>query len=170
MDTRLRAFVIYVGFFGMLAQILMLRELVAAFYGNELVLGIALGCWLWWTGLGSLVLSRWVVPQEHSSARARSVRALMVAVLTLPAGMAAVRLARFAMSIEVTAVCGLGPALATSFVALSGVCLSLGVLFPLCCCAAGSDRAASAGRIYVLEAVGAARGAGADDSELETTP
>ena len=42
-----------VGFSAVLAQLTLLRELLAAFSGNELVLGVALGLWLLLTGIGA---------------------------------------------------------------------------------------------------------------------
>lgn len=46
------------GLAGMLGQILLLREMVTAFYGNELSLGIMLGNWLLWVGVGSWIAAR----------------------------------------------------------------------------------------------------------------
>lgn len=43
------------GFFALLAQVVILRELLVAFYGNELFSGVVLGIWLLSTGLGSLL-------------------------------------------------------------------------------------------------------------------
>ena len=152
MNARLKWLVFYVGFAGLLAQLLVLRELVTVFYGNELVLGLALGCWLWWTGLGSIVLSRWIVPADDAgAARRRAGLVLAGAGALMPVSLALVRLSRPILGIDVTAMAGLFPAFITAFVALSGVCLGVGLLFPLCCRAAGST-----GRVYVWEAAGAA--------------
>ena len=43
----------WIGFFSMIAQVLLMRELLVSFEGNELSLGIVLGGWLIWTGIGS---------------------------------------------------------------------------------------------------------------------
>ena len=50
---RLRLVLTLIGFTAVTAQIVLMRELLCVFAGNELVLGIALGCWLLLTGLGS---------------------------------------------------------------------------------------------------------------------
>ncbi|MFH1787995.1 MAG: fused MFS/spermidine synthase [Candidatus Altiarchaeota archaeon] len=42
-----------IGFSSILAQIMILREALAGFYGNELILGIVLGNWLLLTGIGT---------------------------------------------------------------------------------------------------------------------
>ena len=45
----------YIGFGSILSQILLLREFLISFYGNELSIGIIFSCWLAWIGIGSLV-------------------------------------------------------------------------------------------------------------------
>ena len=46
------------GFTSVMAQIILMRELVILFYGNELSLGTMLGVWLLWTAVGSALLPR----------------------------------------------------------------------------------------------------------------
>jgi len=36
-----------------ISQVILLREFLVVFYGNELCIGIILGCWLFWVGVGS---------------------------------------------------------------------------------------------------------------------
>jgi spermidine synthase len=47
-----------VGFASMLVQLSVLREFLGVFGGNELVLGMVMGCWLLLTGLGSYAAGR----------------------------------------------------------------------------------------------------------------
>lgn len=47
-----------VGFSSILAQIIILREALSGFYGNELILGIVLGNWLLLTGVGTHIGSK----------------------------------------------------------------------------------------------------------------
>ncbi len=49
-----------IGFTATSAQIILLREFVSTFHGNELVIGIYLAVWLLATALGSGVVGRWV--------------------------------------------------------------------------------------------------------------
>jgi len=48
------------GLISLIAQVLLLRELMVTFYGNELFLGLALGFWLLWTALGSFLGKKWL--------------------------------------------------------------------------------------------------------------
>jgi spermidine synthase len=44
---------LYIGFGSTISQILLVREFLVSFYGNELSIGIIFACWLMWIGLGS---------------------------------------------------------------------------------------------------------------------
>ncbi len=46
--------VILIGFSSIFSQSLLIRELIVVFYGNELIIGVILASWLFWTGMGSL--------------------------------------------------------------------------------------------------------------------
>jgi spermidine synthase len=54
------------GFVSILAQVVILRELNAAFYGIELIYILALGIWLLGTAIGALIGRRSSIPQESS--------------------------------------------------------------------------------------------------------
>jgi len=56
------------GVAAVMTQLALLRELLGAFSGNELVLGIGLGCWLLLTGAGTW-LGRWVARWANSADR-----------------------------------------------------------------------------------------------------
>ena len=43
------------GISAVVTQLLMLREALAVFGGNELIIGLLLGVWLLWTGIGALL-------------------------------------------------------------------------------------------------------------------
>ena len=47
-----------IGFTATVAQIVLLRELMVVFYGNEISMGVMLACWLLWTAPRSLECSR----------------------------------------------------------------------------------------------------------------
>jgi spermidine synthase len=56
LNLKLKTSAFILGLTSMIGQVIIIRELVVVFYGNELSLGIILACWLFWTGFGSLVL------------------------------------------------------------------------------------------------------------------
>jgi spermidine synthase len=50
---KLHVSLFYIGFGSILSQILLVREFLVSFYGNELSIGIIFACWLVWIGIGS---------------------------------------------------------------------------------------------------------------------
>ena len=54
-----------IGFTAMSAQIVLLRQLITIFYGNEISLALLLGAWLFWGAMGSWVLGRWADRIKH---------------------------------------------------------------------------------------------------------
>jgi len=63
---RYKGIIVLIGFSSIFSQSLLVRELLVVFYGNEIVVGIILAFWMFWTGLGSLwaekVVSRKSLP------------------------------------------------------------------------------------------------------------
>jgi len=52
------------GLIAILGQVILLRELSVAFYGNELIYVYSLGIWIFWTAVGAIIKMR---PRESSS-------------------------------------------------------------------------------------------------------
>ena len=69
-----------VGGYALLSQVLLLREFLVVFFGNELTIGVMFSAWLVLIGAGSLLatflVARW--PEER-------LRVLLVVLLTLAA-------------------------------------------------------------------------------------
>ncbi|MBI4832786.1 MAG: hypothetical protein HY801_14795, partial [Candidatus Lindowbacteria bacterium] len=147
------------GFTSMLGQILLMRELIVVFYGNELALGIMLGSWLFWVGVGSLIAAI-LLPRIGLLSRRTPLAVMQITLgLAAVASFMAVRalplLLRRASAGEIV---GYLPIVASSFLALAPMCLLLGFLFDAFCHVYSSeaDATASIGSVYVFEALGAA--------------
>ncbi|MBI5115529.1 fused MFS/spermidine synthase [Candidatus Poribacteria bacterium] len=145
----------------MLGQILLMREMIVVFYGNELSLGIMLGAWLFWVGVGSL-LAAVLLPRFKVFSRLRAL-ALSQALLGLAAVgsfLAARALPSLLRHASVGEILGYAPIVVSSFLMLSPMCLLLGFLFDAFChvWSGEEDAAASIGSVYVFEALGAASG------------
>ncbi len=159
MPAPFAAVLALVGASAVVGQVVLLRELLVAFGGNEMAIGVTLATWLLWTAVGSGLLSRLAAVRQ-----ARYVMALLqvAAALLLPCTVFAVRASRgffHAVPGEV-----LGPVLMllTSLVALSAFCSVSGWLFAagarLLVREAGSPGWASIGSMYLLEASGSSIG------------
>ena len=152
-----RPVLVLIGFTAAIAQIVLMRELMVVFYGNEISLGLMLGSWLFWTAAGSGIAGRF----------AREPRRLMAGLealvaLALPATILAVRASRGVLEGVPGESLGPGPMLLGSLATLSVFCVLSGALF-----AAGSrlyaNQAATStgeatGSVYLLEALGSAAG------------
>jgi spermidine synthase len=57
-ENSLRFSIIVLGFSAMITQLVLLREFLTIFYGNELVIGVILANWMLLTGLGALIGGR----------------------------------------------------------------------------------------------------------------
>lgn len=148
---------VLVGFTSLLAQIVLIRELLVLFYGNELSLGIILACWLWWTAIGSGLLGR-IVDKLKNTLAVFLITQIILSLL-LPATFLASRALRILLQIPPGELIGPLPMIYSTFVVLAPLGLCLGFLFTLTCriYSQNIDQADIAiGRSYLFEGIGAA--------------
>ncbi len=157
----LLAAVFALGFASLSAQIAFLRELMVLFYGNELSLGIALGCWLFWTGAGSLLGGK--IADRLRDPQRSFVRGQIAFSLLLLLTFLAVRSIRIALGVAPGQIVGFADILVSVFLVLCPLCLLNGFLFSLACASdrhslPGGDSGRRIGLIYILEASGSVVG------------
>ena len=138
----LRVILSLIGFTAVIAQVVLMRELLVVFYGNELALGVMLANWLLWTALGASLLGRWAMRARHPRKLVAGLQALLA--FALPLTLLAVRASKgFCQSVP-GEILGPVPMFLTSFATLSVFCVISGGLF-----AAGSRLFADmAGRLH----------------------
>jgi spermidine synthase len=148
------------GFTAIIAQVVMMRELMVVFYGNEISLGLILANWLLWTALGSGALGQ-------LAQRTRSPRRLMAGLqgfvgVVFPVTVLAVRASKNAFRPTPGEILGPGPMFLTSLVVLSLFCLASGWLFAVGSRAyaqvVGASAVEATSSVYLLEAVGSGVG------------
>lgn len=146
-----------------IVQLTLMRELVSALSGNELVLGVVLGSWFLLTGIGAML--------GRTARRVREPLALLIpaqmAVALLPiADVLLVRCGRdvvFLRGVEP----GVTGTVTSVLVLLAPYCLVMGYLLPLACALvnrgsnhppsnppSGSDMGEGIGRVYFLDSAG----------------
>ena len=149
-----------IGFTAIIAQIVLMRELIVVFCGNEISLGLILANWLLWTALGSGVLG-------HLAGQVRNPRKLMAGLqgflgAVFPVTILAVRASKNAFQSTPGEILGPGAMFLTSLVVLSVFCSISGLLFAAGSRAYARDAAASTveatSSVYLLEAVGSGVG------------
>jgi spermidine synthase len=148
----MRVSLLALGFTTTVAQVLLVRELVAVFYGNELVLGLILAAWLAWGALGAGLAGGFV------SCSHKILAGGLVALGLLPAlQMLLVRAARGLLRVPPGALVEFGPMAGVILLSVALVCLLAGTLFPpLARRLAETGR--PAGEAYLWECAGAAAG------------
>jgi spermidine synthase len=126
-----------------MTQLTLMRELLAAFSGNELIFGIVLGNWMLLTGIGSAL--------GKSASRLKSPIAVMaglqILIALLPvADVFLLRTLRNVVFIRGAEV-GLTETMAACFVLMAPYCLATGYLLTLACMAAAEKLPSHFGRV-----------------------
>jgi spermidine synthase len=149
---------ILIGFTASVAQIILLRELMVMFYGNEISIGLMLASWLLWTALGSSLAGRLASPK---SALAVALLEAMLA-FVLPATIGMIREARSWLQPVPGELLGPGLILLTSLGILAGFCALSGALFTagsrLWAAGKAVPAAQATGNVYLWEAIGSSAG------------
>ncbi|MCS7314736.1 MAG: fused MFS/spermidine synthase [Bryobacterales bacterium] len=149
-----------IGFTATVAQVVLMRELMVVFHGNELSLGLMLASWLVWTAAGSGLLGKL---RQGTKQPTRLVAALEAALsVAFPSSVAATRFSRQVFQPVTGEMLGPAQMMAAAFAVLAPFCLLSGWLFAagsrMRMQVAGEDRAAASSRVYLLEAAGSAAG------------
>ena len=163
-----RAALTATGFSAVVAQIVLMRELIQVFNGNEISLGIMLGTWLLWTAVGSGAASAILGVLTSAAGPGRNRPRLAVAALecvlavSLPVTIWALRGAKGFFQTVPGELVGPAPMLLTSLVCLSVFCAGSGSLFVAAARMAeaegGVSARAAASTAYLLEAAGSGLG------------
>ncbi|MDD2703618.1 MAG: fused MFS/spermidine synthase [Candidatus Omnitrophica bacterium] len=153
MNVFLPFTILIVGAGGIVAQVLILRELLVSFYGNELIVGIILGNWILGEALGAFLIGK--IVSSRSSA-APVVLFLLLQLLFSSAfilSLYAARVFKAFLGIPFAEAVGLTPVFLISLAVNFPVAFSHGGLFScLCRMQAPGDRAI--GKTYVWETKG----------------
>ena len=155
MALCLKTSLLIMGLSGIIAQIILLRELLVSFQGNELTLGIILANWLVLEAFGSFFIGKTV----ERTLRKMETFVLLQLIFSLAFPLV-LYLSRILKNILLTTpgeALGLGPIFTSSFLILLPVAIPHGALFTY-----GSklyaqsfrEEAASIGKVYVLETIG----------------
>ena len=147
------------GLSGLTAQIILLRELLVSFLGNELTLGIILANWLILVAIGSFLLGKSVEKVD----RKIEIFAVFQLIFSL-AFPFAIFFCRIFKNILLTTpgeALGFAPIWYSSFIILLPVSLPYGALFTYGCklySQYAKDESSSVGKVYLFETIGAVTG------------
>lgn len=152
-DIMLVAFVM--GLTSMTTQVVLLREFISVFYGNELVIGVMLANWMALTGIGALLGRRLKNPALSSLL----LPAIVLSVGLLPVlTVSALRYLR-TIVFPVGTMIDLVSVAWSSFLLLMPYCLLAGFMFTyLASAGARSDRSNNIASVYAAESLGSVAG------------
>jgi len=148
MQNRLFSFAILLrGAIAVIAQALLVRELLVVFYGNELTFGIILSAWLLCGALGSIVAA---YLQRISKPEPLFATLQLLSGAGLAAAVILVRSSKILLSVPFGEVLSLGQIVLIAFAALSVSSFCDGAMFSV-----AFRSVKSVGRVYALECAGA---------------
>ena len=144
------------GFAATVAQIIILRELLVLFYGNELSAGLIFAGWLLWSALGSGLAGKWALKMSAHTSLLR----LMLVILSvlLPLSMLFIRAARIIWMLPAGELPTIGKMLVISISVTGLFCPVSGALFGICWAIHRKTVEHQPLWIYMGEALGSAAG------------
>lgn len=144
----LKIAIVVLGITSVASQLVIIREFLAIFGGNELIFGIILGNWTLLTGIGSFL-------GKYLPRSPRVVSVLHLGMGTLPLALLLIlRITRNILFIP-GEIANLTELFAWSFVLLLPLCLLTGSFLTLACALYSQDhRASDIGSVYVVDSIG----------------
>ncbi|MFH1868800.1 MAG: hypothetical protein ABH843_07505, partial [Candidatus Omnitrophota bacterium] len=148
---------ILLGVNAILAQVILIRELLVSFSGNELSMGIMLAAWLIGGAIGSLILARLLIDRVKEPEHIYSIALITISVI-MPSTIALSRAARVLFGIHIYEAIGPLQIFNICMLLLLPISCILSLMFMLCCKMLKSSisKASAAATAYVLESIGAA--------------
>ena len=144
------------GFTGTLAQVILIRELLVTFYGNELSIGIILANWLILEAAGSFLAGR--IGNKAGRSVTSYVAFQFAVAVFLPLAVYGARVVKSMLGVPPGEIVGLFPVLYSSFLLLAPVSLADGAKFTIGCRIYSNltkEATPSIARVYIYEAIGA---------------
>jgi spermidine synthase len=144
------------GFVATVAQIIVLRELLVLFYGNELSAGLIFAGWLLWSGLGSALSGKWALKVSAPT----TLLGLMLVFLSamLPLSVFFIRATRIIWALPAGELASIGKMLLISIATTGLFCPVSGALFGICWAIHRKKDKNQPLGIYLGEALGSAAG------------
>ncbi|MFC1752724.1 hypothetical protein ACFL96_04935 [Thermoproteota archaeon] len=155
MKKRLLFALILMGFTSLVVQIVLIREFLVCFYGNELTIGLILGNWIILEAIGSSLASR--LSQRNRRPLTWYATLQVLIAIYFPIAIYLARSVKNFFPLTVGEGVGLIPIVISSFFIIAPLSIFDGAQFPLGCRIYKDQTkqyVQSTGRVYILEAIG----------------
>ncbi len=150
---------VFIGCYATIAQVLIIREFMVVFFGNELCLGIILGTWLFGVTIGAVTGGRIVDRlREHTSV---FMLVLILMCVILPLELILIRVLRHILNVPAGQYIPILSLLFSSIFIITPFSFTIGLIFPLACKVIRGltrDSAADIGFMYIMESIGSLTG------------
>jgi spermidine synthase len=146
---------VFIGCYATIAQVLIIREFMVVFFGNELCLGIILGTWLFGVAFGAATGGRIVDRLREHVPAFTLVLVLMCAIL--PLELILIRVLRYILDVPAGQYIPILSLLFSSLLIITPFSFTIGIIFPIACKIVRGftrDSAADIGFMYILESIG----------------
>jgi spermidine synthase len=158
--SAVRTALMLIGFSAVIGQVVLMRELIVVFNGNEKSLGVMLATWLFWTAAGSSVSSVFGLGSSNPRQAAAALECLLA--VSLPPTIWILRASKSFFQTVPGELVGPLPMLLASLICLSLFCVVSGALFTVAARMYETEFRVSvrvaASSAYLLEAAGSAIG------------
>ncbi|MDD5005044.1 MAG: hypothetical protein PHS93_00890 [Candidatus Omnitrophica bacterium] len=155
MKKRLIFALLLMGFTSLVAQVLLIREFLVCFYGNEFTIGLILSNWTILVAIGSGFFARFSQKNKMPLLSYGALQCLIA--FCLPFCIYLIRILRNLLPLTAGEAVGIIPVFAASFFILIPLNVFIGAQFPLGC-RIWKDHTQrpteSAGSVYIIEAIG----------------
>lgn len=155
MKTRVRLAILAMGFSGLVAEILLVREFLIVFAGNEFSIGVVLAHWLILEAGGAFFLGKIVTKFKHQLETFTIITILFFVFLFLAVFL--IRTLKITLGVSIGESIGFVPMFYSSFLILAPVSILHGALFTSSCQIYAQffePHASLAGEVYVYETIG----------------
>lgn len=155
MKKRLLFALLLMGFTSLVVQVLLIREFLICFYGNELTIGLILGNWIILEALGSSLASRFSQTNKRPLLSYCLLQCLIA--VYFPCAIYLIRTLKGFLPLSPGEAVGIIPVFISSFIILSPLSIFDGAQFPIGCRLwkdYSKKNIQSVGRVYILEAIG----------------
>lgn len=148
------------GAFTLFSQVLLLREFLVVFYGNEICLGLVFCCWLFWIAVGAWVARRLARHLHRERSHGIWIASLCLLPLSLPVQVFLIRVLRGILNVPTGEWIPFFTMVAAILVILAPLGFLIGFSFPAACRILPKEGtgAVSIGRVYIYEALGSLMG------------
>lgn len=158
-ENRTRMFILFsmlfTGCYATIAQVLLIREFLVVFFGNELCIGIILGTWFFGVASGAVFGGK--IVKRFSNHLFAFILVLISMCVILPLELILIRLLRYILDVPPGQYIPILSLLASSIFIIVPFSFTIGLIFPFACKVVRGvtrDTAADIGIVYILESIG----------------